>query len=329
MKLNESTSFSRALAWAAQLHVDQRRKGTDIPYIAHLLSVAALVIEDGGSEDEAIAALLHDSIEDQGVTADAIAADFGPRVAAIVVECSDATVHPKPPWRGRKELYIQHLEAASPEAVRVSLADKLHNVRSILTDYKLIGDELWSRFNAPVDDQIWYYSLLATTFEQVSSSPMVALLRETVDEVVRLVHGPSVVRATFTCEACGQVAATVTYIPPYYSDPRFEPPLPPDVPEGLGRLGEEHARLSIDGGPVPITFGLIDPATLEPVLSALHAGDAGRLSAVDSEYANFYCRRCKANYCDLHWETEVVIDEGFYDCTYGTCPKGHRSIIND
>lgn len=328
MKRNESTSFSRALAWAAQLHADQRRKGTDIPYIAHLLSVAALVIEDGGGEDEAIAALLHDSIEDQGVTADAIAADFGTRVAAIVVECSDATVQPKPPWRGRKELYIQHLMAASPGAVRVSLADKLHNARSILADYQLIGDELWSRFNASVDEQIWYYSLLATTFEQVSSSPMVALLRETVDEVVRLVHGPSVVRATFTCEACGEVAATVTYVPAYYSDPRFEPP-PPGVPEDVGRIGEERARLSIDGGPMPITFGMIDTAKLEPVLSALHARDAGRLSAVDREYANFYCRECRASYCGIHWETEVVMDEGFYDCTYGTCPKGHRSMIND
>ena len=130
-------------------HRDQRRKGTEIPYIGHLLGVCSLVIEDGGTEDEAIAALLHDAAEDQGgeQTLERIRAEFGDHVAEIVRACSDTLEDPKPPWRTRKEAYLAHLDEQPAPVLRVSLADKLFNARAILRDYLSVGDELWQRFN--------------------------------------------------------------------------------------------------------------------------------------------------------------------------------------
>ena len=151
--------FDDAVAEARRLHGGQRRKGTGIPYVAHLLSVSAIVLEDGGSEDEAIAGLLHDVIEDVPVegTEEFIREHFGDRVADIVRACSDSTTFPKPPWRERKEDYLGHLESASPEVLRVSLADKLHNARAILYDLRTIGDAVWARFTAASPaDQLWY-----------------------------------------------------------------------------------------------------------------------------------------------------------------------------
>jgi hypothetical protein len=161
--------FRDALAYAAEVHEDQVRKGTAIPYVAHLLAVAALVIEDGAraggaDEDEAIAALLHDAVEDRGGAARLadIEARFGPRVAAIVAACSDAMGDggPKPPWRARKEAHLRHLEDADAGVWRVTLADKVHNLRAIVADYAELGDALWARFN-PDADPVWYYGAVA------------------------------------------------------------------------------------------------------------------------------------------------------------------------
>jgi (p)ppGpp synthase/HD superfamily hydrolase len=175
-----------ALAYATEIHGQQRRKGTDVPYVAHLLAVASLVLEDGGDEDEAIAALLHDAIEDQGgVTFELLEARYGGKVAAIVDGCSDMDLMPKPTWRARKEAYIAHLRDAQPEVVRVSLADKVHNARSLLFDYRLMGDELWARFN-PEADQLWYYRALVDVFRRVSASPLVDELDRVVTELERL-----------------------------------------------------------------------------------------------------------------------------------------------
>jgi len=159
--------FDRALTYANDAHCDQCRKGTEIPYVSHLLAVASLVLEDGGDEDEAIAALLHDAVEDQGGSErlNDIRVQFGDRVAAIVESCSDTDIQPKPPWRQRKERYLLHLRDADPSALRVSAADKLHNLRCILSDWKSIGDQLWERFNATKEDLLWYYSELVKTFQ--------------------------------------------------------------------------------------------------------------------------------------------------------------------
>jgi (p)ppGpp synthase/HD superfamily hydrolase len=191
MKL--TSRFDEALLFVARRHQSQFRKGTRIPYVAHLLSVAALVLEDGGDEDEAIAALLHDAIEDQGgahIRVE-IVGRFGERIATIVDGCTDADVIPKPPWRARKAAYIAHIRHAPLPVRRVSLADKVHNARAILFDYRQIGDELWLRFNGGYAGTIWYYRALANAFADTTPGPLSQELVRTVDDIERLANGRS------------------------------------------------------------------------------------------------------------------------------------------
>jgi GTP pyrophosphokinase len=180
--------FERALVYAARLHREQRRKGSGTAYAAHLLGVALLVLEDGGSEDEAIAALLHDAVEDQGGRArlDEIEREFGSRVALIVKGCSDTDISPKPPWRPRKEAYVQALASHDASVRRVSLADKLYNARAILLDYRSLGEELWERFD-PESDQLWYYRALLSAFRETTESPLVGELHRVVTELEQVV----------------------------------------------------------------------------------------------------------------------------------------------
>lgn len=154
-----SERFDEALNLASRLHRAQMRKHTSIPYVSHLLIVAGTVIEQGGDEDTAIAALLHDAVEDQGgrATLELIERMFGPRVAGLVMEVTDAEVVPKPPWRSRKERYLAGMRAMSPEALLIAVADKLHNARSTLADYRLSGPAVWERFNANAEMQAWFY----------------------------------------------------------------------------------------------------------------------------------------------------------------------------
>jgi (p)ppGpp synthase/HD superfamily hydrolase len=162
--------FDLALQFASGLHHTQFRKGTNVPYVAHLIGVAAIVLEGGGDEDQAIAALLHDAVEDQGgpPTLATIRKLFGDRVANTVRECSDSESedpNSKKPWRDRERAYIAHLAEASEDALRVSIADKLRNTRPILADYRILGDKLWERFNkeASKKDQLDHYRALATS----------------------------------------------------------------------------------------------------------------------------------------------------------------------
>ena len=180
--------FEEALQFATATHRFQRRKGSDVPYVGHLLGVCSLVIEDGGDEDEAIAALLHDAAEDQGgeTMLVEISQRFGPRVADIVAACSDTLKEPKPEWRERKETYLSHLEHQSRSVLRVSVADKLFNARAILRDYLQVGDALWSRFRTGRDGQLWYYRELADRFSRLLPGRMAAELAEVVDELERV-----------------------------------------------------------------------------------------------------------------------------------------------
>lgn len=157
-----------ALKLAMELHGEQRRKGTDIPYVTHLWAVAAIVGEHGGTEDQIIAALLHDSIEDQGdkINLKAIGIRFGGPVAEIVAACTDSDRIPKPPWRERKERYLAHLWTAPPHVKLVSAADKLHNARAIVADLRQEGPEFWKRFNAGPEEQLWYYRELVQALRQ-------------------------------------------------------------------------------------------------------------------------------------------------------------------
>jgi len=183
-----SGRFNEALVFAADLHADQLRKGMGIPYVSHLLAVASLVLEAGGDEDEAIAALLHDAVEDQGgqETLEAIRSRFGERVADIVWGCTDTDEVPKPPWRARKEAYIRHLDLASRSVLLVSNADKLHNARATLSDYREMGAALWDRFNASGEEILWYYRSLSDVFTRRRPSPLARELERTVSELERL-----------------------------------------------------------------------------------------------------------------------------------------------
>ncbi len=170
-----SPLYSRALSYAATIHARQTRKGTEVPYISHPLSVSALVLEYGGNETEAIAALLHDAIEDcRAQVEDAIRQMFGDEVAAIVLECTDGTPDDsgaKAPWKERKERYIAHLESASESARLVSACDKLHNARSILRDAKSSGQDVFDRFKAGKAGTLWYYRTLADAFARFGTAP--------------------------------------------------------------------------------------------------------------------------------------------------------------
>ena len=179
--------FNQAFRLARSLHEKQLRKGTQIPYITHLLAVASLVLEHGGDEDEAIAALLHDAPEDQGgvATLKLIRSKFGSRVAGIVAGCSETFEEPKPPWRPRKAKYLKHLPHASRSIQLVGAADKLHNARSILADYRVVGEALWSRFNATRDQTLWYYRSVIKALKPGAPSGLVGELERTVRELER------------------------------------------------------------------------------------------------------------------------------------------------
>lgn len=157
--------IGRAVARAGEWHATQVRKGTETPYLSHLMGVASLVIEDGGDEDQVIAGLLHDAAEDQGGEAmlGVIAAEFGERVAAMVRSCSDSlTEDPeaKAPWRERKEAAIAHLAQCADDVLLVVAADKLHNLRSTITDAEVDGAADWSKFKAGRDGFFWYNATL-------------------------------------------------------------------------------------------------------------------------------------------------------------------------
>jgi (p)ppGpp synthase/HD superfamily hydrolase len=186
MKLTQR--FEEALIFATQLHAEQRRKGSDVPYVAHLLAVASIVLENGGNEDEAIAGLLHDAIEDQGgmATREEIRRRFGDTVVEIVNGCTDADVMPKPPWRVRKEAYIEHLRVASPSVRLVSAADKLHNARAVLGDYRELGEMLWRRFHGGREGTLWYYRSVTDALRQGGTSPLIEELERVVSELEKL-----------------------------------------------------------------------------------------------------------------------------------------------
>jgi (p)ppGpp synthase/HD superfamily hydrolase len=180
--------LEEALGYAARVHRDQVRKGSSVPYVTHLLAVAAIVGENGGTEEEVIAALLHDAPEDQGGEARLaeIRERFGDEVADIVAGNTDTFEIPKPPWRERKEAYVAHV-ARAPRSVRlVSGADKLHNARSVLADLRSLGEDLWPRFNGGKEGTLWYYRALVEAFETAGPDPLVEELDRVVGELERL-----------------------------------------------------------------------------------------------------------------------------------------------
>jgi (p)ppGpp synthase/HD superfamily hydrolase len=180
--------FLRAFQFAAEKHAGQTRKASTIPYIAHLMGVASLVLEAGGDEDLAIAALLHDVVEDCGglPMLKEVRRRFGKGVAHVVEGCTDSNIDPKPPWRERKENYLRHLKLADAGTRLVSAADKLNNIRSILTDYREIGESVWARFNGGRDGTLWYYRALRDEFQRGKENRIIREYELALDELEAL-----------------------------------------------------------------------------------------------------------------------------------------------
>ena len=177
--------FERALLFATQKHAGQIRKGTPAPYISHLMGVTGLVLEAGGDEDLAIAALLHDVVEDCGGAPmlREVRRRFGKRVAHVVEGCTDTDQDPKPPWRQRKETYIKRLRTADADVRLVSAADKVHNARHILTDYYEVGEAIWERFSGKREGTVWYYRTLLREFRRKGTNRLVRELGRVVSEL--------------------------------------------------------------------------------------------------------------------------------------------------
>jgi (p)ppGpp synthase/HD superfamily hydrolase len=180
-----SPDFCEALSYAAQLHLRQYRKATPVPYVSHLLAVAALVLEYGGSEDEAIAALFHDAVEDQGgyPILERIRRRFGENVASIIEGCTDSDTIPKPPWRERKERHIRHMAQASPSVCLVYAADKLANARSMYKDYLTMGEDLWTRFKGGREGTLWYFREVLQVLRKNSTNSIFAELESVIKQL--------------------------------------------------------------------------------------------------------------------------------------------------
>jgi (p)ppGpp synthase/HD superfamily hydrolase len=183
--------FEEALAFANRLHATQKKKGTEVPYMAHLLGVTSIVLTAGADEDLAIAALLHDGPEDQGgrPLLRKIERKFGKRVAVIVDACTDTYDEPKPAWRPRKEKYIAGIGKRAAEARLVSAADKLHNCRQILEDHRQIGDAVFDRFTGKKEGTLWYYRALVEAYRHAGTNVIVEELDRVVTELERRARG--------------------------------------------------------------------------------------------------------------------------------------------
>lgn len=176
--------FDDAFKYAHAVHAGQSRRHTSAPYVGHLMGVASIVLDDGGDEDEAIAALLHDAAEDHGGRArlEDIRTRFGDAVARIVEDCTDSWDEPRRPWAERKQAYVQHARRLPRPSLRVSAADKVHNAYAILRDLRNVGEAVWERFNAAPDDVMSYYESLVRSFREAGGGPLV-------DELDRIVRG--------------------------------------------------------------------------------------------------------------------------------------------
>ena len=196
MVISLTERFDDALIFTTKLHANQVRKGSGTPYIAHLLSVTALVLEAGGDEDLAIAALLHDAVEDQGgmITLSEIKKRYGLRVAEVVLSCSDSYTTPKPAWRKRKENYLSKLRESNPGSRLVSLADKVHNFRCLLRSLRKDNDMVWEKFNGGKEGTLWYYRSLVSVFDEFEDNYLMEELRRVVEEI-------NLIAASQTCGA--------------------------------------------------------------------------------------------------------------------------------
>jgi (p)ppGpp synthase/HD superfamily hydrolase len=263
--MHDDARFADALALTALWHGGQLRKGTPVPYVSHLLSVCTLVLDDGGDDDEAIAALLHDAIEDTEHTAAEIAERFGERVSEIVVACTDADPpagERKPPWKPRKDTYIAHLASRSddPGIIRVSAADKLANVRTILADHRKGAPGLWDRFKGGLGGSVWYYRELAAVLTKAQpGGHLTNQLRQEV-ELLTAVALAVAERLEGSPEAISEVLN------------QLDAPLSSDSAAPWLAL-ELARRLALRGAPWPFSEPLVVDEVVRDVMARWYRGD--------------------------------------------------------
>lgn len=178
--------FEQALVYATIIHAGQMRKGSDVPYISHLMAVTSIALEHGATEDEAIAALLHDAVEDAGgkERANDIRLRFGDTVADLVISCTDTMMERRPEYNNRRAAYVGSIQHKSAASILISAADKLHNSRSILRDYREVGDRVWNRFHHSKESTLWYYRALADAFMAAPNNYRCKSLIEEINRVV-------------------------------------------------------------------------------------------------------------------------------------------------
>ena len=186
--MNYSSRIVDAFAFAHEIHAEHTRKGSGVPYITHVMAVAAIVGEHGGDEDMFIAALLHDAVEDGDgyKTLAEVHNRFGKRASDMVEACSDAFEKPKPKWRVRKEKFIESIRTASPEVRLIVAADKLHNICATIGDYSVLGESVWERFTGRRDGTLWYYAAISEALAEGWEHPLVDDLIATVEELHRM-----------------------------------------------------------------------------------------------------------------------------------------------
>jgi (p)ppGpp synthase/HD superfamily hydrolase len=187
-----SERFVVAVELANELHGDQIRKGTKVPYISHPLIVSGIVLQHGGGEDEAIAALLHDTVEDCGgkPVMVRIRKRFGDNIADLVDGCSETDIQPKPPWRERKDGYIESIKSANPSVRLISCADKIHNASSIISEYRKVGERVWDRFKANKTETLWFYTSIINAMRASGENrPILDELVIVVEELKSVVEG--------------------------------------------------------------------------------------------------------------------------------------------
>lgn len=186
-----SERFVGAMELANELHGDQIRKGTTVPYISHLLIVSGMVLQHGGNEDEAIGALLHDSVEDCGgkPVMVKIRKRFGDKIADLVDGCSETDIQPKPPWLERKKDYIENIKSAIPSVRLITCADKIHNASSIISEYRKVGEKVWDRFKANKNETLWFYSSFVAAMQEAGENrPILNELVLVVNELKELIE---------------------------------------------------------------------------------------------------------------------------------------------
>ena len=189
-----SSRLAEAFAYAEEIHRGQARRKTEAPTLSHLMAVASLVMENGGDEDQAIAALLHDGPEDCGGRAilERIRERFGDLVAALVEDCTDTMESPKPDWQTRKRKYLDHLETVGDKSLLISICDKVHNARSLVAGYRQEGDAFWDRFTATPRQTLWYYTTLLEIFRRRRNpqiEPLISQLGRSVRQLQEAIQG--------------------------------------------------------------------------------------------------------------------------------------------